>query len=385
MKMLWDLKQFLVGAYGTSPSVVKLHVYTHSPPFILSLGAPKNSDTQVLEHAHRAGVHLPSLRISNRSEDITRELLKHSLVKRRIDLLNDVMNNKKDDHIEGHTSRKSETIDMRRSIEDPDRDLEATMKPCFSGRTPRSDITQSGAPRKGLVELEWRSSHGRLKRANNSADRDSWIVKPSASSIITAAGIPLHPILLPSSLTRGHVDHILPLPTLDDYLKTFLTNLVSNGNEESNDPAKNPKEFFRWLIDEAKKDRECGLYRLFLVPSCRLDLKVDSPDQSNEEADDLMDDDADDGQDDTSIANFSVVGSDFDGNPRGGFSKKDFEDEKNCAFVLHATNSAKKSSVSASTRRQFDFVEVQWTSDSEDGGVDVSTAIVLKNALLLLP
>jgi hypothetical protein len=359
MKMLWDLKQFLVDDYGRSPSVVKLHIYTHSPPLILSLGGPANTNTEVFERAHQEGVHQPSLRISNRGEDSHRELMKHSLVRRRVKLLNDVIREKKEGEL-------AVQVDSGLAL------------PSFVGNMkPSKDITSTGAPRKGLIELTWKSWQ---TSALASSSGSCWVVDTlSSDPPKSVSDIPLHPVLMPppaSSSQSSTGDRLFTLRFLDGYLSAFLENLVSvaadNDDHRSDVPdEKHPKAFYKWLIDETKKNKKQGLYRLYLSSSCSLKLSTERFDQPQGDDDDATEseeaDYGDDEDDLLSLNDYSVAGSAIGGAFLGGRTdsrSKNNSAKQNGHFTLLATNKAKGSKDSPTCRRQFDFIEVEWTDDS---------------------
>ena len=389
MKMVWDLKQFLVGEYGSSPAVVKLHIYTHMPPYILSHGAPENTNTEVLERAHQDGVHRPSLRISNRGEDCLHELLRHSLVQRRVRLLNYIVNR--------------ETCNN-----DKNGPVKAGVSISFNSETVEDSRNPFRSLPKGFVELSWRPNCGQapsVSHASGSAalQEDSWVIEQSsARAMKTAAEIPLHPVLYSPSTIRmsstgrnvGSVDRLPPFSKLEGYLSTFVDNLigkkVAEDGRQEGPTENNPKEFYKWLIGEAKKDRTVGQYRLHLAPSCTLKLatpeEMGQSDASQSALDDedgeyddqeIMEDQehassgGNDDQDDVrSVTSYSVAGSAF-GGERGskgdGYLRSSSKSKSTSSFLLHATNMAKESKVSASTyRRQFDFVEVQWTDECNE-------------------
>jgi hypothetical protein len=340
MKMLWDLKQFLLGSYGVNPSVVKLHVYTHSPPFILSHGAPKNTNTEVLEHAHREGVHLPSLRISNRGEEALTDLMKFSLMRRRVKLLNYALHEKKKDPRIGADS--------------------TTSTESLAERQRAKDMTGSGAPRTGFLELTWLPRNRGVptqayfessSRVAAASPGDSWVIDPNCLSSLTDLNeLPLHPVLLSQlsqlSMRFRSNDRIPHLTILDPYLETFLSNV--NDNQET-------RTFYSCLFDEARKERRIARYRLYLVPFCKLRLGPQNTFLDDDEGD--LDDEEQ--QDDSR----SVISSVFCGSDAGEYDTGNSSAKQKMSFVLHSTNTAKTGRFSNSPRRsQFDFVDVKWNT-----------------------
>jgi hypothetical protein len=220
----------------------------------------------------------------------------------------------------------------------------------------------------------------------------------------TTAEIPVHPVLYsPTATVRSsqvlNVDIADPLPPflkLKDYLSSFVDNLISKkgaaDNSQEGPTESNPKEFYKWLIDEAKKDRAVGQYRLFLAPSYTLKLATpeemgqlgagqnsldDEADEDDEDDEGIMEDqepsssgDNDDEDDVRSVTSYSMAGSAFGGervSKEDGKRRSSKNTKGTSSFLLHATNMAKDDKLSGRTfRRQFDFVEVQWTDERNE-------------------
>lgn len=220
LKDLWDLKQ-LLGGFPQRLTVVKIETFAHSTGYISALGAPKNWDTAVLEREHRFSVHLASDGISNRTDDAEDELLKHSLIKRRLELLSAI------------AVEKEKENEVRTS----------TCRP--------EDVPKRAPPlkRKGVAVLRWDAARAIKTPSANKVTKGCWYTPNSE--------VPLHPLLLGSD--TAHQQSLLMY--VDHYLRELCEKQRQFGDGGGRLDEK---------LQEAKKER--GKYRLVMLPSYRFNL-----------------------------------------------------------------------------------------------------------------